>query len=152
MVPQSEINTGLAGLHFSLKPLQLPETPPFLGLRLSSSVFKADKVTSLWSCQEGASALKDLCGQRGPSQTLRWPFTSVPPAESLCCEAVCSQAPGLAVSVEGPLPRPRGPCHATCPTRWPRVLLPPPPGPARFTDWTWHSGRVARVKDRRGLA
>lgn len=113
MVPQSEINTGLAGLHFPLRPLQLPETPPFLGLRLSSSVFKADNVTSLWSCQEGASALKDLCGQRGPSQTLRWPFTSVPPAESLCCEAVCSQAPGVGCECRGaaaPSPRPVS-CH-----------------------------------------
>lgn len=30
MVPLSEIDTGLAGLRFSLKPLQLPETVPFL--------------------------------------------------------------------------------------------------------------------------
>lgn len=30
MVPRSEIDMGLAGLHFSMKPLQLPETVPFL--------------------------------------------------------------------------------------------------------------------------
>lgn len=47
MVPQSEIDTGLVRLRFSLKPLQLPEMPLFLGLRPSSSVFKADNVTSL---------------------------------------------------------------------------------------------------------
>lgn len=47
MVPRSEIDTGLAGLRFSLQPLQLPETASFLGLRPSPSFFKASHVPLL---------------------------------------------------------------------------------------------------------